>query len=98
MFVFSTGRLAVPTQDMDFERPATFLFCAGRGVANEKVQRQKKDVRFAGLAASNGRRRENEETHVTNFICMRYLLMDVLSKTMKRSIKKTVRRKDVKGK
>ena len=29
---------------------------------------------------------------------MRYLLMDVLSKTMKRNIKKTVRRKDVKGK
>jgi hypothetical protein len=49
-------------------------------------------------AASNGRRRKNEETRVTNFICMRYLLMEVLSKTMKCSIKKTVRRKDVKGK
>ena len=62
------------------------------------MQRQNKDVRFAGLAASNGRRRGNEETRVTNFICMRYLLMDVLSKTKKRSIKKTARRKDVKGK
>ena len=40
---------------------------------------------------------KNEETRVTNFICLRYLLMDVLSKTMKRSIKKTERRKDVKG-
>ena len=39
----------------------------------------------------------NEETRVTNFDCMRYLLMEVLSKTMKRSIKKTVRRKDEKG-
>ena len=41
---------------------------------------------------------KNEETCVTNFICMRYLLMDVLFKAMKRSIKKTGRRKDVKGK
>ena len=28
LFVFSTGRLAVPLQDMDFERHATLLFCA----------------------------------------------------------------------
>jgi hypothetical protein len=41
---------------------------------------------------------KNEETRVTNFVCMHNLLMDVLSKTMKRSIKKTARRKDVKGK
>ena len=41
---------------------------------------------------------KNEETRVTNFICMHNLLMDVLSKTKKRSVKKTERRKDVKGK
>jgi len=41
---------------------------------------------------------KNEETRVTNFDCMRYLLMDVLSKAMKSRIKKAVRRKDVKGK
>lgn len=43
---------------MDFERHATFLFCAGRGVAKGKGAETKKDVRFAGLAASNGRRIE----------------------------------------
>ena len=57
MFVFSTGRLAVPTQDMDLQARHV-SFCAGRGVAKEKVQRQTKDVRFASLVASNGRRRE----------------------------------------
>ena len=41
---------------------------------------------------------KNEETCVTNFVCMHNLLMDVLSKTMKRNIKKTERRKNVKGK
>ena len=52
-----------------------FFFAPGGGVAKKGAE-IKKDVRFAGLAASNGRRRGNEETRVTNFICMRYLLMD----------------------
>ena len=52
-----------------------FFFAPGGGVAKKGAE-IKKDVRFAGLAASNGRRRRNEETRVTNFICMRYLLMD----------------------
>ena len=56
-FVFFLGRLVVPTQDMDL-RHATFLFCAGRGSVKGKGAETKKDVRFAGLAASNGRRRE----------------------------------------
>ena len=37
----SSRRLVVPTQDMDL-RHATFLFCAERGVAKGKVQRQKR--------------------------------------------------------
>ena len=75
MFVFSTGRLAVPTQDMDLQaRHVSFLRRAG--CCKGKGAETKKDVRFAGQTASNGRRRENEETRVTNFICMRYLLMD----------------------
>ena len=55
VFYWALGRASRKTWIL---RHATFLFCAGRGVAKGKVQRQKKDVRFAGLAASNGKRRE----------------------------------------
>ena len=51
-------------------------FLRRAGCCRGKDAETKKDVRFAGLAASNGRRRENEGTRVTNFDCMRYLLMD----------------------
>ena len=57
MFVFSTGRLAVPTQDMDLQARHVSFFAPG-GVLQMKRCRDKKDIRFAGLAASNGRRRE----------------------------------------
>ena len=57
MFVFSTGRLAVPTQDMDLQaRHVSFLRRAG--CCKGKGAETKKDVRFAGLAASTGRRSE----------------------------------------
>ena len=53
----SSRRLVVPTQDMNLQaRHVSFLRRAG--CCKGKGAETKKDVRFAGLVASNGRRRE----------------------------------------
>lgn len=45
MFVFSTGRLAVPTQDMDLQARRVFFF-ASDGVVSNRGEDAKEGVRL----------------------------------------------------
>ena len=75
LFVFLYRRLAVPPLRHGYEA-CHIYFLRRAGCCKGKGAETKKDVRFAGWPPVTVEGAKNEETRVTNFDCMRYLLMD----------------------